>query len=170
MTAVLAGQPGAVSADIQKLSNRPEGQAIAAAGPVLQEAGIGFYPALDKKTGVMFNMMHINPEELAMADKEGKLLDIAPPFDEVSKAVQSGDMEGMLKKGVNGLTGQAKAAPAAKPNQSASSAAGRMKVPASNASAGKQAARTANLSAGSPSSGPKPGAGRILNSILKPVV
>jgi hypothetical protein len=170
MTAVLSGEPGAVSAQLDAFSKRPEGQVIAKNAPILQEAGIGFYPALDQKTGVMFNQMMVSPEELAMADKEGKLLEVAPPFDEVSKAVESGDMEGLLKKGVNKMTGQAAQAPAPKPNQSASAAAGQMKVPASNASAGKQAARVANLAQGAPSTGPKPGSGRILNSILKPVV
>lgn len=173
ITALLAGEPAAVSLHIPDFEKRPESKALAAGGPALQEAGISFYSALDGKTGVMVNQMFMPPEEVQAADKAGKLLEVAPPWDAVEKAVVSGaPLDHPAFKGMKGAnrTGQPATAPAPSPDQGASSQAMNMKVPGAGSAPAQQQARAANMGAGAPSSGPKPGAGRILNSILKPVV
>lgn len=168
IAAVLAGEPAAVSANLDAFQKRPEGQLIVQNAPVLQEAGIGFYTALDSKTGVLFNQFHMAPEELQAADKAGELLKVAPPFDEVAKTASGKAGADSMVKGIKDHPGITKQAAAPSPDQSASAAAGRMKVP--SPAAGAQTQRQAAQSLGAPSSGPKPGAGRILNNILKPVV
>lgn len=167
ITAILAGEVPAVSADIQLFQKRPEGKLIAENAQVLQEAGVGFYGGLDGKTGVLFNQFHINSDEIRQADEAGKLMEVAPPFDEVAKSLPTDD--NIAHKGLKSHPGQL-APPSRSPNQSASAQAQNIKVPGANTSPAKQQARTARQGLGDPSSGPKPGSGRLLNSILQPVV
>lgn len=165
---MLAGEPAAVSATIKQLESSPEGKAIAASAETLMKAGIGFYGGLDGKTGVIFNGFYTTGEDLKKADAEGKLLDVAPPFDAV---VTASDAKGnTAHKGLKNHPGQLANSAPSDPNQSASAAAQQMNVPGSNTSPGKQKARVAGQQLGSPSSGPKPGSGRLLNTILSPVV
>jgi hypothetical protein len=165
--ALLVGEPPAVSASIEAFSKRPEGQIIAKNAPVLNEAGMGLYKSMSGDLGILFNQMYVTPQELQQADKEGKLAELAPPFDDVNKKMQGlGDKNPVLNKNFKPPTGfkQAGAPP----------------IPPSTGQPPKLAAKPApskvvapKLSAqnpGSPTSGPAPGAGRLMNSILKPVI
>ncbi len=89
---LLAGAPAAVSASIADFSNRPEGQLIAANKEPLMAAGMGLYRSIAGDLGVLFNRMYVSDEEIANADKQGTLAEIAPAFDEVNQSISaSGD-------------------------------------------------------------------------------
>jgi hypothetical protein len=165
MQAVLAGKPAAVSASFEEFQKRPEAKAILANKDALLSAGFGLYKSLSGDTGVVFNTLHLHPEELVAADKAGKLQQIAPPFDQVNDMVAKAgpDTHPVLTAG-DVPTGP-KGPPMPTPPQMAS---GNMPHAPANPPAQRQ--RVKNLTLGSPTSGPQPGAGRLLNSILKPVV
>lgn len=161
MQALFAGSPAALSASLAAFANRPEGKLIQSNKDVLMKAGMGLYRALDGDTGVIFNQMYVNGAELQQADKAGQLAQLAPPFDSVNQSVASSGADNpVLKSGQvpNGF--KTASVPAAPQSNSA--------VPP--ASAATQRARVANMAPKGPTSGPKPGAGRLLNSILKPVI
>lgn len=165
MQALFAGSPAALSASLAAFSNRPEGKLIQSNKDVLMKAGMGLYRALDGDTGVLFNQMYVNGAELQQADKAGQLAQIAPSFDSVNQSVgQSGADNPVLKSGnvPNGF--KTASVPAAPQANSA--------VPPASAGVQRtaQKARTANMTPKGPISGAKPGAGRLLNSILKPVI
>lgn len=153
----MAGQPGAVSANIQEFTQRPEGQLISANQDALQGAGVGLYRSLDGGTGVIFNSQFVSDQELKNADKEGKLSEIAPNFDEVNAALGQNPAQG-------GAT--VPAGPATPPPASIGAS------PDASAPPSRKAimAKIANLTPQAPTAGPQPGAGRILNQILKPVI
>jgi hypothetical protein len=132
------------------------------------------YSALDGKTGVVFNQLYVHPEELKAADAAGQLHTLAPPFDQVNHLIsKSGTAHPALDTGHQVPTGL-KGAPIPQPPQVAGAApvAPSASIPPLPASAQRKAltAQIANLSPGSPTSGPVPGQGRLLNNILKPVV
>jgi hypothetical protein len=164
---LMSGQPPAVAMPLKDFSNRPEAQIIAGNKDQLQQAGIGFYRALDGNTGVIFNSLYVKPADIQAADKAGRLAEIAPSFDDVNGAVlQAGQDNPVLKMGSvpGGPAGVAPAPPqmgSRIPPTSGLSGAAEKKI---------TSARLKNLQAGPPSSGAKPGAGRLLNSLLKPVV
>jgi len=163
--ALIAGDPApAFSASIKTFSKREEAKKIAANAQILQQAGIGFYKALDGETGVVFNGLYLNPEEIKAADAAGKLKEIAPPFDEVTKMVKGGkDAPALRHKGVpQGF----KEAPMPEPPAAGPS------VPPPTAGAQKKvaSARMAALKPQPPTAGSAPGQGELLRSILKPVV
>lgn len=160
--ALFAGQPPALSASIADFSKRPETKLVADNKDGLMRAGIGFYRSVGGDLGVVFNQMFVSGEELKAADAAGQLLEIAPPFDTVSQSVaQSGANNPVL----NAQTPSGpRGAPVPTPPQSGGkspSAASQRKV---------TAARVMNIQPGAPTSGPSPGSGRLLNSILKPVI
>lgn len=154
---LMAGQPGAVSANIEAFSNRPEGQLISDNQEALQGAGVGLYRSLDGGLGVLFNSQFISDVELKNADKEGRLTEIAPSFDEVNASL-----------GQNPSAGPAVAPAGTATPPPASIGA----LPDASAPPSRKAimAKIANLQPGGPTSGPAPGAGRILSQILKPVL
>lgn len=168
MQALFAGQPAALSASLADFSKRPEGKLIQSNKDVLMRAGMGLYRALDGDTGVLFNQMYLNGEELKSADQAGQLAQIAPPFDQVNSSVaQSGANNPVLNAGKP--PGQFKTTPVKTPPQAASAVP---TVPPASAGVQNQAqrARQKNMAPSSPTSGPKPGSGRLLASILKPVL
>lgn len=168
MQALFAGQPAALSASLTDFAKRPEGKLIQSNKDVLMKAGMGLYRALDGDTGVIFNQMFLNGEELKSADQAGQLQSIAPPFDQVNSSVaQSGANNPVLNAG--NPSGQFKTAPVKSPPQMNSAVP---TVPPAGAGVQNQAqrARQKNMAPSSPTSGPKPGAGRLLNSILKPII
>lgn len=162
MQALFAGAPPAVSADIKEYANNPDSKIIAANADSLMKAGIGRYRSLKGDIGVLFNVMYIHPEEIKAADAAGKLQEIAPPFDSVNGKIS--------KSGKNhpALTAKTpagpKSAPMPAPPQFSSGG-----LPAS-AETSLTKARTKNLTPGSPTSGPLPGQGRVLNAIFKPTL
>jgi hypothetical protein len=163
---LMAGTPAAVSANIKGAEKTEQGKAIIDNAKELQGAGIGFYRSLSGDTAVLFNTLHVSPEDIKAADKAGKLLEIAPPFDVVNKEV------GMAGPGTHpslnskGVPGGLASPQGALPPQTA-----QMPMPAgNNATADRLRAQIANVKPTPPTAGARPGAGRLLNSILKPVL
>ncbi len=170
MQALLAGSPPAVSASIAEFASRPEAALLSQHKDAVMKAGIGLYKSLDGNLGVLFNQFYVSGAAVQAADKAGKLLDLAPPIDAVAaKLSGAGEAHPSLHAGAPPDTlapepALAAAAPGATP--AAPSAA-----PAPASVQNKlQTQRSKNLQAGSPTSGPKPGAGRLLNAIMKPAV
>jgi hypothetical protein len=150
MYGLLRGAPAAISVPIGFKS--PETALIGKHAQDLVNAGMGFYDSEDKSTRVMFNEAYVNAKQLADADKAGKLNQIVVPLEAVNAEVSGEEA---------GASGGASVAPVA-------SAPGT--PPAASAQRKLNTQRVKNLQLGSPTSGPAPGAGRILNNILKPTV
>jgi hypothetical protein len=166
MQAILAGQPAAVSAPITEFEKRPEAKLIMDHKDVLIKAGFGLYRSLSGDIGVLFNSFHIHPEELKQADQAGQLQQVAPSFDQVNDSVAKSGADHPILKATT-APGGPKPAPMPSPPQMGSP----VTSPAPAAVQTKlSTARTRNLMPGAPTSGPQPGAGRLLNSILKPVL
>lgn len=145
MAGLLSGETPALSLDIKATKDTPTGAAIASAMPDLLKAGIGAYRALDGKTGVLFNQQAIHADDIKAADKQGKLLELAPPLDS--------------------LAAPQEAPAAATPPQSNTGM-----IPPAPASKSLKSARVNAVKPGSPTSGPKPGAGRLQNMVMQPVI
>jgi len=161
MQALFAGQPPAVSTPIKEFSQRPEAKIIEDNKDAIQRAGIGFYRSMAGDLGVLFNQLHIAGQDLIEADKQGRLLEVAPAFDEVNQAVSmSGENNPVLSAQVPGGAKTANVpAPAPSPAPAPASVQNKLTT-----------ARLKNISPGAPTSGPQPGAGRILNNIMKPAI
>lgn len=174
MQALMAGAPPAVSASIKEFSKKDEAEHFVKNKAVLEQAGFGFYRSLSGHLGVIFNALHIHPADLQAADKAGKLQLLAPPFDVVNHAVSKSGMHNPVLKRAAVPNGLAQPTQAAPPQLSASVPPGQTPTPMKPPSAGVQnkfaTARLAALQPGAPTSGPEPGAGRLLNQILRPVV
>lgn len=169
LQAVFAGAPPAVSFDIKKAEKTPEAALIGKNKGALMEAGIGMYRSLGGDLGVLFNVTKISGEDLKAADKAGKLLEIAPDAGQVSSDIlSSGSNHPALSAGApNG-------APASPQGvQAPQTAQNPMPMPPT-APAGQARQRLAsmmkNLQPNAPTQGAKPGGGRLLDSILRPVL
>jgi hypothetical protein len=178
MQALMTGKPAAVSAHLKGFENREEADLFREHKKKLEQAGFGFYKSMSGHLGVLFNYFHVHPADLQAADKAGKLEQIAPPYDVVHKAVaNSGHTNPVLS--VNSLPqGMAQAMQQPPPQASAGIAPGQqptpMAGPVKQASGGVQRrlmnARVAAAQPGAPTSGPVPGQGRLMNTILKGIV
>ena len=165
--ALFAGQPAALSAPIEEFQSRPEAKLLLDHKNELQKAGMGLYRSLDGKIGVIFNQLHIHGEDIKAADKAGQLQQVAPSFDVVNDAVsKSGADNPVLNAQAPAGAAMAKA-PAMATNPPT---APQLPPPAASAQKVTQSARLKNAALGAPTSGPAPGAGRLLNTILKPVL
>ncbi len=170
---LLAGSPPAVSASLADFANRPEGQLIAANKDPLMAAGMGLYRSIAGDTGVLFNRMYVSDTEISDADKAGNLAQIAPSFDEVNQSIStSGDKHPILNPDLKPPTGLKTAPPPAIGGAAPiTPSAGATAAPAPSPAPARQiGAKARNVAPGSPTSGPKPGAGRLMNQILKPVI
>lgn len=181
MQALIAGSPPAISANLKEFASNPVAKLVAENKPALLQAGIGFYRSLSGDLGVLFNMFHLHPQDLQAADKAGKLGMIAPPFDVVNHTVsKSGITNPVLsvKDTPKGFKSPTLRSP---PQMAGSTPPGAPQTaPVTNspgispATAGIQhqimAQRAKNVTPGAPTSGPAPGAGRLLNQILTPAV
>lgn len=176
---VLVGAPPAVSASIKEFKDTDAGKAIVANKDALLAAGFGFYRSMHGGLAVLYNRFHIHGEDLKHADKQGKLTVLAPPFEQVDHALAKNGGAHLKAAALKGLpTGFAQPTPQAAPQQGAAVEAGQMPPPESGgASPASQAlqkrllqARVKNQQPGAPTSGPAPGGGRLLNTILKQVV
>lgn len=168
MQAVFAGQPAAVSTPIESFKNRPEAKLLEQNKDALLRAGLGMYRNLGGDLGVIFNQLRISGEQLKAADQAGQLLEVAPPFDQVNASIaQSGESNPVLSAEMP--AGLASAPAPAAANQVGSPVGSPKPLPASSQKAITNA-RLKNQMLGKPTDGPKPGQGRILNNILKPVV
>jgi hypothetical protein len=172
MQALIAGNPAAVSAPLKDFGNREEAKIIRKHKDALTDAGFGFYRSLSGDLGVLFNSLHIHPQDLIAADKAGKLQQIAPSWDVVSHAVSKAGIHHPALKATGVPNGLATPTLQAPPQATAAMGSGESPVPAAPSSVQRKAmaARIGNIQPGAPTSGPFPGAGRILNQIYKPVV
>lgn len=163
--ALMSGAPGAVSAPISTLDKMPEGKIISENAEALKQSGFGFYRALDKTTGVIFNGLFLAPEQIQQADQAGKLKEVAPEFSVVNDAAAKA---GPINPA---LTAQTPAgpptAPAPVPPQQSS---GRLPGPPASAQTKFAGARAKNLQPKKPTDGPTPGRGRILSALLTPAI
>lgn len=160
---LFAGSPPAFSASLKEFEKRPEAKTISKNKDALMGAGMGFYRSLDGQRGVVFNTLYVSGDDLKKADQSGQLSSVAPEFTQVNDSIAgSGDANPVLNAAPP--SGMANSAPP-------TNAPGAMPAP-QPASAQKTIAsqRNKNLQVGAPTTGPDPGAGRLLNSILKPVL
>jgi hypothetical protein len=165
--ALLAGSPPAVSMDIKAMSGTPESRSIAKALPELMQAGLGLYKAKDGKTGVLFNQTRLHPQAVKAADKAGKLSEIAPSFEQVTAKLAELGPEGHPALTAEPPTG---IAPPPGPESPTPPQLATGMVPPAPVSKTMRSARVNAVQPGSPTSGPKPGAGRVINTLQKRVV
>lgn len=154
---VAKGSPAAVSAPDK--SKDPAVLAVVKHAQPLVAAGFGIYHSIDKKTDVLFNTQAMHPGDLQEADQQGRLLEVAPPFDSVktnSPATSAGNVPGGA--GASAPIAGAQLPPATPPP---------MSQPAPSVQNKLAQSRVKNLTPMGPTGGPAPGAGNILNSILK---
>lgn len=163
--AIMAGSPPAISSPLKGFEKSQEGKLIIENRDSLMQAGMGFYRSLSGDLGVMFNQLYINGEDIKSADQAGKLLEIAPPAEKVIQDIKkSGKNNPVLT--AKTPTGVKQATIPTAPQNATSPVA---PAPASVQRKAMQA-RIQNMAPSAPTQGPKPGAGRLLNSILKPVL
>lgn len=179
---LLAGAPPAFSARIKQFEKTDVAKSIIANKDALLAAGFAFYKSLHGDLAVMYNRFHIHGEDIKAADKAGKLQVLAPPFEQVDHALSKAGKNHPLLKNPQIPQGFASQSPQAAIQPGAQAAAGApstMDTPSAAPVAGQasgalqkrlQGARLTNMQAGAPTSGPAPGGGRLLNSILKQVV
>jgi hypothetical protein len=147
--ALAKGKPGAVSAP--KKSKDPVVKSVIENAEPLVAAGFGIYESIDKKTDVLFNTQLIDAGDLQEADQQGRLNEVAPLFSTVTSGA-----------GATPAGSGAVAPPSALPPASAPES-----QPAPSVQTKLMSARTKNLQPPGPTGGAAPGAGQILNSILK---
>lgn len=148
MYGLLHGAPPAVYAEVT--SKAPEVAVVVKHQKALEDSGFGFYRSKDDTLTVLYNSVYVSPEQLKEADEAGKLTEVAVPLDQATSQFEG------AASGV---------APSAGPGVAASGS-----PPSAGAQKKVTTARLKNLQPGSPTSGPLPGAGRILNNILKKTV
>lgn len=165
--AITAGAPPAFSTNLKAKDNPEVSKLIADNAPALQKSGFGFYRSLGGEIGVVFNQLYLNGEQLKQADQAGKLVEVAPDFDAINSSVAaSGEANPVLQH--SGTPPAAPPTPA--PPEPPQAATGVLPPPPASSQTSLAKSRTKNLAPGSPSSGAKPGAGRLLNNILRPVI
>lgn len=152
INSLLNGSPPAVFAAAD--AKIPEAKIIDKFSKELVNAGFAAYGTSDGVNTVFFNQLFVSSEEIKAADANGTLIgQLAVPYEELAAGYEGAK----LKKDEE-------------PTEAASAPA-QMPTPQSSAADKKMAtARLQNVAVGSPTSGPAPGQGRILNSALKPVV
>jgi len=166
---LLAGDPPAVSQKIKGFGKTTEEKLITEHKQELLDSGIQFYKSLSGDIGVMYNAMQISGEDIKAADRAGKLLEIAPPADVVNAQIGKMGADEHPTLNFKGVPGGLAAPTAPLPPQSATAP---MPMPSGSPGGGRDRlmAQIKNLQPGAPTSGPKPGQGALLRSILKPVL
>lgn len=166
--AVLSGSPPAVSMNLKGADDRAEVKLLAENKQALLDAGLMFYRSLSGQRGVMFNAMRIHPQDIQAADKAGKLLAVAPDFDLVNHEVAKLGLKHPVYN-AQAPTGLASPVSTAPP-QAQSGQLSLMPPPAAAVQRKLAQQRIMSAQPGAPTSGPAPGAGRLLNQVLKPVI
>lgn len=156
---LFAGTPPAFSAQLKNLQKSPELDLIVKNKEGLMQSGIGFYRSLSGNVGVMFNRMAIHDEAIKQADKAGKLLEVAPPFDSVNQQVGAS----ATPPGAPTSGGLAQPPPVNPPQSSTAP------MPA-GAQRDLLKSRVMQLQPQAATKGPNAGQGGLLKSILKPVL
>lgn len=173
--ALISGAPPALSARIGKgHDDNPAFDVIKKHKDLLQQAGFGFYKSLSGQFGVIYNSLYVHPQDILAADKAGQLQHIAPPASAIHHAIGKSGLANPVLRVQNAPGGPAQPKSGAPPQ----TASGMLPVPSQQATPGptagvqdaNQMARLKNIKPGGPLTGPSPGAGRLLNNILKPVV
>lgn len=162
LQAVFAGQPPAIS--VPTKSEDPNLKLIWDDREQLMKTGIAFYKALSGDLGVIFNALRLHPEAVKQADKEGRLLEIAPPYTEVEKMVAGAPVHPLQM-----VDQDEELVPPQPPQMTPPQSANGVLVPPAPAGTVKrlQAERIKSTVPGGPTSGMRPGAGRVLNSLMK---
>lgn len=158
---LLNGAPPAVY--VERTRKDPEIKTVVKHQKELQDSGFGFYQTKNGKYTVFYNGAYVSPEELKKEDEAGTLTETVAYYDDVKQSFDSA-LGGATPEGGAPLPGQpeAAAAPSAAPVGGS--------PPSSRVQNTLATARVNNLNPGSPTSGPVPGRGRILNNILKSAV
>ena len=163
---ILAGAPPAFSAKSKGAEKSDQGKLIIKHKSDLEDAGIRFYRSLSGDTAVIFNALQLNGEDLKAADKAGKLLQIAPPFEQVNSEIAKMGPDQHPSLNPKAVPGSPAGPTSPNPPQSA-----QFPMPAnSGAATARLKAQLTNLKPQAPTAGARPGQGRLLNSILKPVL
>lgn len=167
MQALMTGKPGAASVNFKTDKALAIAKDVFAHKDNLLKAGFGLYRATDGDTGVLFNQLYVHPDEIKQADANGTLLDIAPPLRDLNSKISTAGHADHPVLNHDGVVPQGfKVAPVPNVPQSQPAVA-----PAGSAALRKAlTAKIAGLSPGAPTSGPQPGAGRLLNSLGSAVV
>lgn len=158
---LLNGSPPATFAPTD--AEFPELKTVAKHIKDLGKAGFGVYGTKDGSNVVVFNGLYITPDEVKAADEAGQLEAIAAPYGELRTALEGGAASA-------GATEASPEAPGGIPTPSALPAAPAGPQPPAATQNRIASKRLSNVSLGSPTSGPAPGQGRILNNIAKPVI
>lgn len=132
------------------------------------KAGIAFYKSLSGQLGMIFNALKIHPDTLKQADKAGTLTEVAPPFEAVNQALAS-NPEGHP---ILGMDPNAELAPPQPPGMTPpQSGSGALVPPAPQGTIEKlQRERIKSTMPEGPTTGMRPGAGRVLNQLMKPTI
>ena len=146
----------------------PKAFKIAESMEGLIEVGLDLYFAQDEST-VLFNPIHLSAEELQTADSQGKLHQIVPDYETIS-----GERPGKPPKGTKLGYGYSQAPAASQapstPTGGAGPAAMALPPAGSQEKIANERVNRLNIAQGSPSSGPIPGGGRVLNAAVAPAI
>lgn len=131
-------------------SKAPEAVLAVKNGKKLNEIGLFFDRSKEEGVDIIFNAQYLSPQLVESAKKKGKLKEITSPLSEVSAQLNgaaSPEAGGgaLLAAGTPGPSG------------------GLPETPINTQ-------RLENLQPGSPTSGPLPGQGRVLSSLMKPTI
>lgn len=148
MKGMLEGAPSAVFAPVG--SKSPEIATVLKHGEALNKAGFGFFRDEKNKLDVFFNTRYTSPDLVRAAAKKNKIPEIASPL--LETIAQFNGAVG-IPATAGGVTASAGGMPSSVPVDSP-----------------LNTARLNNLEPGAPTSGPQPGAGRVLNNLLKPTI
>lgn len=163
LQALFAGQPPAVSVNLEQAKKLPEAKLILKNKDKLINAGLGFYRSLGGDLGVTFNQLYISGDEIKAADAAGQLEQVAPNVQTVDQTIAKSGRENPILKTAGPPRGL-RTPPVPMPAQIGT------KPPPAGAQRATARARVMNLQPGAPTSGPAPGSGRLLNTIMKQVV
>ena len=158
---LLNGAPPAVY--VERTRKDPEIQTVVKHQKELVDSGFGFYQTKNGKYTVFYNGAYVSPDELKKEDEAGTLTETVAYYDDVKQSFDSA-VNGTPAGGTETLPGEpvaTAAPPAATPGGS---------PPSSRVQNTLATARVNNLNPGSPTSGPVPGRGRILNNVLKSAI
>lgn len=149
----------------------PKASKIAESSEALLDAGMDFYKALDSST-VFFNPRSISEAQIQEADRNGQLVNLVPDYETLSGEKPAKPTPAIAKRlrEQMGVAGEAPTSIIPAPAGGANTLPPASGGPSAAEEAELAGKRVANVSPGSPTSGPRPGAGRILNSLLKPAV
>lgn len=157
---LLNGAPPAVY--VERTRKDPEIQTVVKHQKELVDSGFGFYQTKNGKYTVFYNGAYVSPDELKKEDAAGTLTETVAYYGDVKQTFDSALGGTAPESGGAPLPGEpAAATPAATAGGS---------PPSSRVQNTLATARVNNLNPGSPTSGPVPGRGRILNNVLKSAI